>query len=190
MNYAQAIRRAELLVEDMRPHCERVVVAGSIRRHKTDGIKDVEIVAIPRWESARAGLFAEDVTKENALWKWAQERSVVEWIKPGKTDPEKAEIKPDGKYWRGLFGDGIKLDLFLCTPVNWGIILMIRTGPSDYSRKMVTLKSLGGWLKDELEIRVRDGHVQKLDGTIIPTTEEADVYKLWKYKFVEPEDRK
>lgn len=37
MNYAQAKRRAELLLDDMIPHCERVAIAGSIRRKKPDG---------------------------------------------------------------------------------------------------------------------------------------------------------
>ena len=48
MKLTEAKEIAEGLVEEMRPHCERVEVAGSIRRGKAQ-VKDLEIVAVPRW---------------------------------------------------------------------------------------------------------------------------------------------
>lgn len=189
MNYPEAFKLASVMVEDMRPFCERIEIAGSIRRQKQSDIKDVEIVAIPKWTAVASGLFAEDSTKENELFKWAQTQTAVEWIKPGTSIIAKWQVKPDGKYWRGMFFNGVKLDLFLTTPDQFGLIFLIRTGPADFSHKMVTLKSQGGWLKDELGIRIQGGNIKKGD-EIIPTPEEKDVFKAMRYKFVEPENRR
>ncbi len=81
------------LVWAMAPYCEEVQVAGSIRRLKQDGIKDVEIVAVPRWEDVPtrgpADLFGEAPAAErrNVLHEWARKTDQVEaWIKPGTSD--------------------------------------------------------------------------------------------------------
>ena len=47
MKYEEAIEIAEKVKTLLLPHCERVEIAGSVRRKKTD-VKDIEIVAIPK----------------------------------------------------------------------------------------------------------------------------------------------
>lgn len=46
---AQARAVADLLVSYLAPACERIEIAGSIRREVPE-VKDIELVAIPRWE--------------------------------------------------------------------------------------------------------------------------------------------
>lgn len=41
-----------------------------------------------------------------------------------------------------------KLDLFLATPANWGMIYCLRTGPWQFSRAAVTQRQKGGLLAD------------------------------------------
>ena len=48
MTLAYAQQMAEALVELLAPACERIEIAGSVRRGKARP-NDVEIVAIPRW---------------------------------------------------------------------------------------------------------------------------------------------
>lgn len=55
MNLAQASALAGQLVEKLAPFCERIEVAGSVRRRKLEGIKDIELVAIPKWARAEFG---------------------------------------------------------------------------------------------------------------------------------------
>ncbi|MCX6753734.1 MAG: hypothetical protein NTV03_01615, partial [Candidatus Nomurabacteria bacterium] len=44
---AEAMRIAEALLEELKPHCARIAVAGSVRRKKAD-CGDIELVAIPK----------------------------------------------------------------------------------------------------------------------------------------------
>lgn len=47
MKYEDAILIAERVKAELEPHCERIEIAGSIRRKKPE-VKDIEIVAIPK----------------------------------------------------------------------------------------------------------------------------------------------
>lgn len=68
--YADALTIAELVVAQLAPHCERIQIAGSIRR-KSRTVKDVEIVCIPKpYETGLflcCGAIAEARGKENKL---------------------------------------------------------------------------------------------------------------------------
>ena len=188
MTYTESKAIADSIIAEMRPYCERVEIAGSIRRKKQDGIKDLEIVAIPRWEIIRVGFFDEDTKPINCLHRnWALRHPGVLWIKPGKKSDEPGEIQSDGKYWRGLINGKCKLDLFLTTPEQWGLIFMIRTGPAAFSRRMVTSKREDGLLQDDL--RVADGWMMEGESKL-QTREEIDVFKLSGIEWIEPELRK
>lgn len=137
MNFFQAQSLAERIIETMQPFCQRAAIAGSIRRQKAQ-VKDIEIVAIPAFGSP-LDLFG-DINR-NLLFDWAtlmEREDRIHWIKPGTTDVIRWTIKEDGKYWRGwLVKAEIKLDLFLTTPDTWGITYLIRTGPADFSARVV-----------------------------------------------------
>lgn len=79
------------------------------------------------------------------------------------------------------------MDLFLPSVETWGVLYMIRTGSSEFSRRMVTKKSMGGLMPDDLS--VADGRVWR-NGAALSLPEEADVFALWQMDFVEPRDRK
>ena len=64
--HAEAQAIAQEVVEQLRPHCERIVVAGSIRRKKSE-VGDIEIVAIPKPYSS--GLFENGLAKVVNQWK-------------------------------------------------------------------------------------------------------------------------
>lgn len=177
---------AQRLVAQMAPYCGRIQIAGSIRRRCAE-VRDLEIVAVPLWEPrlVQDGLW-EMETQVNLLHEWAlAETTPVRWVKPG-TPPEviiKWKPKADGRYWRGITGNGVHLDLFLARPDNWGLILAIRTGCREFSTALVqyaakqNLPSQGGYL------RRGDG------GEPIPTPEEATVFALLDLEHVAPEHR-
>ncbi len=48
MKLSQAQNLAERIIETMQPFCQRVAIGGSIRREKPE-VKDIEIVAIPKF---------------------------------------------------------------------------------------------------------------------------------------------
>lgn len=216
---------AETLVEAVTPYTTRVMIAGSIRRGKSE-VKDIEICAIPKithhvpealmipaftkkrekqssndfWHGLPSNwaLFdyctpeKSDIPKnngkqENLLYLWANRQELVRWIKPGVSELITWEVKPDGKYWRGVLnlgGEPIKLDLFILNNKNWGVLSTIRTGPAKFSEALVSV------IKKRTPYRVKEGHlVFEETGEIIPCAEEKDFFKNAGIRFVPVERR-
>jgi DNA polymerase/3'-5' exonuclease PolX len=169
MKLADAQRLAEDVRSQLAPFCERCEIAGSIRRRKAE-VKDIEIVCIPFTLPSR--LFGE-------MWAMIRCHSFIETVNQwGKVKGE-----PDGKYTQRTLPDGTKLDLFMATPDNWGLIFAIRTGSAAFSHHVLAstwtrqgYKSVGGVL-------MRNGQ---------PTyaREERDLFTLLGLEWVEPELRK
>ena len=192
MKLIEARARAQALVEQIAPHCERVQIAGSIRR-RTPEVKDIEIVLIPRWEDRVRGdsLFGEKerVNALHADWATRQPegRDSLIWIKPATDEVIRWSVKADGQYWRGILPlchrtrSGIKVDLFLSAPSTWGIDLVIRTGSAEFSKAVVTrAKRLGRpCIKGTLTQA----------GLPLPTPEEESVFELLGLAWVDPEHR-
>lgn len=142
-----AIRLAEKVAMALAPGCDRIQVAGSIRRREPT-VGDIEVVAIPR---VNAGLFSGGVHLDGVL----DELTRSERLLPGSANGEKFK----------QFGipsvDGLMLDLFLVSADTWGVQLAIRTGPREFSTALVTERSRGGLLRDGLI--VREGRVWNRD---------------------------
>lgn len=184
---------AEVLVASMAGACERCVVAGSIRRLKPV-VKDIEIVAVPTWREGPARvLFDEEFPPQpvSRLWEWAVDAETcgrVRWIKPGEGAPIPWAPRPDGRYYRGLVEGcvggrgGIKLDLFIARPTNFGLIYTIRTGSGDFSRAlMIYAKRIG--------YSVQGGDLWDAAGELVETRQERDVFAALRLAWVEPAER-
>jgi hypothetical protein len=73
-------------------------------------------------------------------------------------------------------------------PAEFGLLMAIRTGPADWSHRLVTPRRQGGWLPDHL--RVHDGHIEHIrDGEVVPTPEEPEVFRVVNQPYVLPERR-
>jgi len=161
MELVKARGIAEKYMEQLRPHCFRIEIAGSIRREKPE-VKDIEIVAIPRpYESI--GIFQTGIATV-----------VNQWPKV------KGELPC--KYTQRLLPEGIKLDLFFANKNNWGLIFAIRTGSAEYSHQILAK----GWVaKGCKSIR---GHLY-YHGHTVQTSEEEDIFKLIGIPWTEPSKR-
>lgn len=160
-SFEKVLPIAQMIAREITPYCERVHVAGSLRRRKQE-VGDIEIVAVAKWGERKAappdeGLFAsaEGPTESHSLLlDWARSQSLLDWIKPGtkKGTPLVFGYTPeaDGKYWRGVYRDpslpevpdsngvrGIKVDLFLPGLDNFGTIYLIRTGSQGFSNAVM-----------------------------------------------------
>jgi DNA polymerase/3'-5' exonuclease PolX len=161
MNYAEALHIAEKLKADLAPYCERIEIAGSVRRKKPENIKDIEIVCIPKSEPNLFGESLPIVLYDGLL------SLVFNWD---------AEIVKNGPKYKQFALPMTKLDLFITTPECWGVIFAIRTGPADYSKWLVTSQSYGGALP--FGYCVKDGRVS-YDGVLLQATpEEDDFFRL------------
>jgi DNA polymerase/3'-5' exonuclease PolX len=82
-----------------------------------------------------------------------------------------------------LIPEKIVLDLFLATQKNWGYLLAIRTGPAEYSHKVLGNR----WVKMGYH---SEGGMLTRDGQSIPIPDEDTLYDLLKIPYVEPENRR
>lgn len=168
-----ALPLAKGLKQYLSPHCERVEIAGSCRRHKPD-VKDIEIVAMPK---PGRDIFGAPTPPDSGLITHALSQY------PGLT-----RVKNGDRYKKYELAAGISLDLFIVLPpAQWGVIFAIRTGPAEYSRWLVTPRHLGGALPSAYH--VRDGVVWQAQ---IPfsTPEESDFFELLGLPFPDPGERK
>lgn len=170
---ARAEQLAKAIAAELSPGCQRIEIAGSIRRRKPD-IGDIEICAIPKMGT---DLLGEPLG--------------------AALDPILAELVASGRFTTLKGGDrykqfvvnkhGIKLDLFLTDAECWGVIFTIRTGSATFSHKLVTPKSIGGLLPSHL--RVQGGRLRDSDGKAIQTREERELFDAIGLPWIEPEKR-
>lgn len=160
MNLKQALEIAENVRALLAPHCERVEIAGSIRRKKPE-VKDIEIVAIPK--PYDTGLFESGIATIVNRW-------------------QKVKGELPCKYTQRILPEGIKLDLFFAEKENWGLIYAIRTGSAEYSHKVLA----SGWVKRGY--KSENGYLTA-NGKKISVLEEEDLFNKIGLKFVEPELR-
>lgn len=158
--YEQMRGAAGRLYEVLNPLAKRLEIAGSIRRKRPD-IKDVEIVALVK-----------DGQLVDTLRMCA--------IQILKTGP---------KYTQVIVRDPevgpVLVDLFQTEdPEQWGMLLFIRTGCADFVERALThwkrISDMGYCFENTL---------RTVTGQIVPTPEEADVFKALKCRFVAPEER-
>lgn len=160
MKYEKALEIAKEVKAMLEPHCERIEIAGSIRRKKSD-VKDIEIVAIPL--PYDIGLFETGIA--TVVNKWKKVKGVLPC-----------------KYTQRVLPQGIKLDLFFATPKNWGLIYAIRTGSAEYAHKVLATS----WVKKGY--KSKDGMLWSRRSIVeVPT--EKDLYKLIGLEWIEPEKR-
>ena len=131
-DYEDAKKVADTLVASLEPFCDKINIAGSIRRQKPL-VKDIEIVCLPKKVFFQTELFGEGKLYVIPDFHKAL-REVTETVVKGNVD---------GRYCQIKLKSGIALDLFLPQPDDYYRQYAIRTGSGDYSR----FKIAQGWRK-------------------------------------------
>lgn len=192
----QAEEAAGMILAKIAPFCERVEIAGSIRR-RMHTVKDIELVAIPRTEVAQEGLFG-DPGEPVSLLKQKLDALVSDGFLEKRVDDD-GKIRWGEKHQRALYRYGsfeIGIDFFsVLPPAQWGVIFAIRTGNYEFSRNLVTSQFHNGRMPDDM--RVADGALWRVDPAdrdrklgVIHTPEEEDFFRAIGYHdFPAPEDR-
>ena len=172
MKHEQACRIAEGVASILEPECERIAIAGSIRRGKPE-VKDIEIVVIPKTRVVK-DMFKLPITF-SALEQYP-------WSLIGKLVLDGPRQKKIRLY------EGIALDLYIVLPpAQWGVIYTIRTGPADFSQWVVTPRKKGGALPSSS--KVSEGRVLEY-GKPLAMGEEIDFLNYLGLGWIEPEERR
>ena len=164
LDEARAI--AERVLAELAPHCERIEIAGSIRRGKPE-VGDAEIVCIPRTRTS--GLFGDITERDPAFC-----RAVDQW--------DRIKGTSHGKYTQRRLPEGISLDLFTATPENWGLILAIRTGSAEFSHSVLA----AGWVRRGYH---SSGGMLHRGATLVEVREERELFELVGIEWVDPAQR-
>jgi DNA polymerase/3'-5' exonuclease PolX len=176
---------AEIYAEDVTALiadvCERVDVAGSIRR-ESETAGDIELVAAPKLETwvVPDGMFDTKEVTANLLLNRLDELVAGGELLDHPTDPKRGE-----RYAKLLDPkSGMQVDLFMVLPpAEYGVIHLIRTGSARYSEWFVTECRRHGY-------HVKDGALHKGGlGCVaqgceaIPTPTESHVYAATGIRF-------
>jgi DNA polymerase (family 10) len=169
MLLAPAKRFAERIVAELRPHCDRIEIAGSIRRGRPH-VNDVDIVCIPRGIEGRERIIERCREKGHLLKNGGQYVELMYLILPG---PVQLDL------W---FAHGGNSDLFTHAPSNWGMLLLARTGSKEHNIKLAALAKAQG-----LTFSPHEG-IKRGDVILASETEEA-IFAALGLTYIEPHDR-
>ncbi len=159
--------------EHLAPSCERIEIAGTLRREKAQ-VHDIDLVAIARYESKSVDLFGTAIPHsllEDALAGIGQAK---------KNGPRLKQI---------LLPEGIYLEIYIVAPpAQWGAMFTLRTGPADFSHWLVTPKRQGGAMPSYLQ--ESGGALWRKSGGMLGTPEEIDFFRALGLEWIEPRDRR
>lgn len=185
---ADALEVATDLATILAPACERIEIAGSVRRRKPI-VHDIELVAIPRIvDRVVAGILFEETHPVNLLDERVDvliaddlapllARQVENHRRDGSIDVQEKL----GQAFKALTWHGIPVDLFITDVDRWGCIFALRTGPGDWNIRLV---------QDCRRVNrsVAGGRVLHL-GKLVPTPEEADFFRELGQPWLDPWER-
>lgn len=178
--HAEALKIAEEIKEALAHHCERIEIAGSIRRKKSE-VGDIELLFVPKLGSRQAGLF------DNEEFDIAGE-IIDGWLRDAIFAKRPAI---DGRTTWGPKNKlaihqatGIAVDFFATTAENWWVSLVIRTGG-----KATNLKLTNGAIAKGAHLNAYGSGLTLQNKKIIPATSERHVFELCGVPYQEPEFR-
>lgn len=173
MNLAKAQHYAEHLLMWLAPYCERIEVAGSIRRGLAN-CNDVDLVCIPKMDIERDML--QEVTGErNLLWEF-----LTAHVAAGKATIQSGGNQP-GKYII-LQLPKCQLDVFFATEETWGTRFLCRTGSKEHNIWLATHAREQGFEWKPYEGLLRDGAFKRC-------RTESELYAQLSLGFIEPKNR-
>ena len=178
---AQAEEVASRLVAIMSPVCERIEIAGSMRRRR-GMVGDIEICMISAIEERAVGLFGES---EGISMQYEHAKLLrAEGVLVDRLDVRGCACF--GPHYQRVLYDGVAADIFVFEAAQWGVGFAIRTGSADFSKRLVTPRAYGGYLQAGQQCK---GWRLWDRGRIIETREETDFFNAIGLDWVCPEDR-
>lgn len=172
---------ADELLEVLGSACERIVIAGSLRRGAAE-MKDVELVALPRLGVDLLGQPRPDDCELTRALERELTGGRLRWRT--ETHPAPASLRVARRMWALVHvAREVPVDLFAVRPpAQWGAILAIRTGPAEYSRELVTRCRDRG-------LRCEDGRLVDAGGRTVPTSTEQAFIAACGMPWREPHQR-
>jgi len=176
----EAVPVALALLESLKPFCERIEIAGSLRRCK-DQVGDIELLLIPKLESRQVDMFTSEpmdlaheklglMLAHGELQKRPSVTGAFTWGPKNKLAIHTAS--------------GIPVDFFSTTLANWWVSLVVRTGSKETNLKLTMGAQARG-----ARLNAYGSGVTWSDGTVTEATSEQHVFEMCGVPYQEPNSR-
>lgn len=143
-SFADAVTIAREVVDVLKPHCEKLIVAGSLRRRKAL-VGDIEILFIPAFKIApdpndlfgnrrpinQAELVLNELLESGVVTKRPNSRGIEAWGRLNKLGVHAASAMP--------------IDFFTASRENWYNFVVVRTGGADNNKRIASAAIARGW---------------------------------------------
>lgn len=143
-SFSDAVKIAREVVDVLKPHCEKLIVAGSLRRRKAL-VSDIEILFIPAFKIApdpndlfgnrrpinQAELVLDEFLKSGLITKRPNSRGIEAWGQLNKLGVHAAS--------------GIAIDFFTASRENWHNFVVVRTGGAENNKRIASAAIARGW---------------------------------------------
>jgi len=175
-----ALKVAKELCALLQPHCERLIVAGSLRRRRLI-VGDVELLYIPKTSKQKDGFF-DEIDLDHA------EQAIQSLLTAGIIDKRP---NVNGHFTWGRQNklaihkaSGIPVDLFATDEKRWWVSKVIRTGGKDTNLMLTT-----GAQKLGRKLHAYGAGFTDTDGSELVCCSEEDVFKHAGVPYQEPHMR-
>lgn len=180
---AAALAVAETLLAALAPSCERIQIAGSLRREKPE-VGDVEILFCPKFERRPVPGDMFDFRDTNLAY-----LAITKLMEQHILDKRlNVNGSPVWGRWNKLavhVPTGIPVDLFESTPAKWFNMLVCRTGPRELNERIASLAKGRQCMWHPYDIGFTDPR-----GDWWPMNSEEDVFKFVGLEYRAPRERK
>ncbi len=168
------------VIDVLKPFCNRVSVAGSLRRLKPE-VNDIDIVAIPKAYQLPGPLGCIAKYTDSKVW---MELIPSALAKAGLVLEMRGQELVRCSMPSLAYGP-VQVDLYRARSNTWGLILLVRTGSKDHNVKLCTIGRMKG-----LKLSASEGVVtQEGFGQVIASSTEEEIFTALGLAFVEPKHR-
>lgn len=160
MRLEEATTIAEKVKESLSPYCEKLEIAGSIRRRKPV-VHDIDMVLI---EKPEAALILSSLIASM-----------------GRMELNGDKLK---RLWYGDKLPSISIDIYIATPATWATLLLIRTGSKENNIRLASLAKRRGW-----QLKANGDGLFNERGERIAGETEQSIYEALGIPYQEPNER-
>ena len=178
--HAQEI--AQELITILTPFCNRIEIAGSVRRKKNI-VKDIELVIIPKQEITFGGLFSDEKIISYPIDAFILTNPLF------RMRPSKIGVTSYGEknklleYNSNEFG-WIALDIFTADESNYMMVRFIRTGGAETNKLIATTAN-----KLKMNLRIYESAFVDHKGYKAIMKSEEQIFQYLGLKYLKPEER-
>lgn len=186
--YGVALAVAQDLKNRLLPFCEKIEIAGSLRRHRAY-VGDIELLFIPKLAPNPQTLFAALLgvgdAKMSDLTETAINRMVTDGVLAKRKNSKGSFIWGEQNKLAVHVASGIPVDLFSTTPEKWFMALVIRTGGKQTNVALAVAARARGMKLNPYG----EGYTVLHSGRVIPCHSEFEVFNFVGLPFNKPEHR-